>query len=235
VENYTDHNGKSIDVEVFDPDLGSDAPCVVVLHGTRGLHPPFGESIRDLARAIKSIGIVAVIPHYLQTTDTSAATDIKGDFVVTADFARHQGKWIQSIASCIEDLQSRPSITAGRIGLLGLSMGGHIALQLSKLAGGPDISAVVEFFAPIRHAVFEIGSNISDIPPVHIHHGLADSVVHPEQSEILVDLLRQEGKTLDIDYKYWKYPGEQHGFQTQKAIDDSTSRTVAFFKSHLVQ
>ena len=47
-------------------------------------------------------------------------------------------------------------------------------------------------------------------------------------------LLDGAHKTKNIDYFFFSYPGEGHGFQKPQDIEDSTDRTIAFLRTHLV-
>ena len=46
-------------------------------------------------------------------------------------------------------------------------------------------------------------------------------------------LLDAAHKTKDVDYFFYRYAKEGHGFQDPKDIKDSTDRTVAFLRKYL--
>ena len=74
---------------------------------------------------------------------------------------------------------------------------------------------------------------VENLPFVQIHQGKADQVVPPAQSEELMTLLDKAHKKKNLDYFYYEYAGEGHGFRAQKNIADSTSLTISFLQKHL--
>jgi dienelactone hydrolase len=207
---------------------------VVLAYGTRGLNSPFGNDIRQFATTLANTGFLAAIPHYFQSTGTSASTNVDGDLAVTAAFVVNQNLWIDTVRRCAVHLGTLPQGAGKPVGLLGFSMGAHLALRSAKLPGSPVILAVVDFFGPISQTPFDIGGNIDRLPPVQIHYGEDDTIVRPVQSQHLEQLLKTAGKVKGTHYETYDYPGEGHGFQSPGAVKDSTGRTVQFFQRHLV-
>jgi uncharacterized protein len=67
-------------------------------------------------------------------------------------------------------------------------------------------------------------SYLKDISgPLQLHHGTADESVPVEFSEKLNDLMRKEGKTVEL----YTYPGDDHDISTNLSI--ALSRSVEFF------
>jgi dienelactone hydrolase len=226
--------GAEIQLEVFRPSSSDQHPVVIVVYGTRGLSAPFGDAIRNFARTLTDEGFVVAIPYYFNRTGTPESNSPAGDAEVIGAFLSHQDTWIDTIKDCTAYVATLADVKGDQIGLLGFSMGGHIALRLAKQAITPKIKAVVEFFAPITQFPFQgIGDNIDKLPPVQIHYGDNDPIVPPEQSTKLQGLLNKVGKVEGTDYEIYHYPGEEHGFETETAISDSTARTIHFFKKHI--
>jgi len=61
--------------------------------------------------------------------------------------------------------------------------------------------------------------------PVILLQGLEDKVVNPEQSEILVNALREKG----LPYAYLTFEGEQHGFRRAETIQESLEAELYFY------
>lgn len=232
---FKDRDGDDIELELFQPPSSGIHPCVVLAYGTRGLTDPFGKDIRKFASALAANDFVVAIPHYFDSTQTSASTSLEGDVVITGLFVNNGDKWIDTVRRCVSHVATLSEVDGDHIGVLGFSMGGHIALRLGKLAASLNVKAVVDFFAPVTQSPFVIGGEIDKLPPVQIHHGEDDGPpVSPDQSRKLEQLLKAEGKVKDSDYEIYFYPGEGHGFKSPAAIDKSTDRTIAFFRKHLV-
>lgn len=155
---------------------------------------------------------------------------------VVESFLIHRDRWIETLGDCVSHLNKQADVRQGHLGLLGFSMGGHLALRLAQQTSPPAIKlkAVVEFFAPVTQWPFnDPGSHLDRLPPLQIHHGDADGIVPIDQSRQLQALLVAAGKTAGRDFEFHSYPNEEHGFKSFDVINDSTSRTIAFFNQHL--
>ncbi|KAJ3341140.1 Dipeptidyl aminopeptidase [Gonapodya sp. JEL0774] len=73
------------------------------------------------------------------------------------------------------------------------------------------------------------GANIQC--PIIILQGSADKVVPPEQSELIVRAVRDNGSGKEV--KYVVYEGEGHGFREAKNIADSAQERLKFFSKVL--
>jgi dienelactone hydrolase len=226
--------GSNVAVSVVEPTGTEPHAAVVLVYGTRGLNEPFGTAIRHFAGELAAADFVALVPDYLSRTGTLAARDQFGDGIVLEDFMRHRDAWIATLGDCVSYAHSRTATPPAGVGVVGFSMGGHLALRLAK-AGRPEkIGAVVDFFAPIaRPPFFGLGNRIADLPPVQVHYGEADGLVPPTESRpVLKDLLDKAGKVEGTDYELHFYPGQGHGFQGAD-VHISSQRTVAFLERHL--
>jgi dienelactone hydrolase len=226
--------GIDIEVEIFQPIGTGQYPAIVIAYGTRGLTAPFGDAIRDFAKKIADEGYFVAIPYYFERTGTAASNSLTGDALIMEAFSTNRDTWIETIQDCITHIASLGNVKNDQIGLLAFSMGGHLALRLSKSAYTPKINALVAFFAPITQAPFNgLGGNISELPPIQIHHGTKDVVVDKSQSEQLAKELESVGKQKNRDYEIFFYPGEGHGFSTPSEISTSTQRTIDFFQKYV--
>ena len=66
--------------------------------------------------------------------------------------------------------------------------------------------------------------------PLLILHGLLDTVVPPQASEELVELLKKEGKT----FEYKTYADEPHGFLRRRNLRDVYERMERFVDWYLM-
>jgi hypothetical protein len=63
------------------------------------------------------------------------------------------------------------------------------------------VSALVEFFAPIKQDIFDgLGPGLERLSPLEIHHGRNDQYVKPEQTEELMRLLEAAGTVSDFPF-----------------------------------
>jgi len=221
--------GKPIRVELFLPAVRGLHPAVVVAYGTEGMGViqgfDAGAAIRDYAGDLASMGFVVLLPHYFDRTTTTPGIE-----TVFPVYAEHRDEWLDTLRDCLKYATTRTTdVDKTKIGLLGFSLGGHLALRQAKSGTGIAVSAVVEFFAPISMLSGGLGDQIGDLPPVQIHHGTADSLVSMAQCDELEGLLKG-GR---VDYERYDYLGEGHGFRGASAIKESKQHTADFFNKHL--
>lgn len=225
--------GKPISVDLFLPAVGGFHPAVVLAYGTEGLGViqgfDAGAAIRDFANYLADTGFVVLVPHFFERTQTPPGLQ-----TVLPVYARHRDEWLDTLGDCLDYAANRTTdVDKTKIGLLGFSLGGHLALRLAKGERGIAVGTVVEFFAPISLLPGGLGDDIGDLPPVQIHHGDSDPVVASTQSVELEGLLVAAGKMEGVDYERHNYRGEGHGFRGAPAIKSSKQRTSDFFKKHL--
>ncbi len=225
--------GTKVSVELFLPPRGGVHRAVVVAYGTEGMgmvrNVDAGRAIRTYANHLASTEFVVLIPHYFERTNTPP-----GFQTALPVFQQHRDTWLETLGDCLTYALSRSDVDPAKIGLLGFSMGGHLALRRAKLGTGVRVNAVVEFAAPITMAPFgDLRDNLANLPPLQIHHGTADEIVPPEQSDVLEGLLAGVGKVKGSHYERHDYDGEGHIFQGTPAVDLSKQRTAKFFRIHL--
>ena len=225
------HSGTTtISVEVSTPPTAGKHPAVLVVYGTDGMSElhGFGTAIRNFAAGLAAAGFVALIPNYLESTGTDPGVD-----TVWPALAGCRDTWVNCLADAARFADARPDVQSGKLGIVGFSLGGNLALRLAKLStASPRALAVVDFFAPISMAG-GIGGDVERLPFVQIHHGLDDPVVPPAQSVELMKLLDDAHKTKGLDYVDYSYPTEGHGFRDPTNVDESMRRSVGFLHDHL--
>ncbi len=65
--------------------------------------------------------------------------------------------------------------------------------------------------------------------PLIIFQGANDKIVPPENSREIAAILKKKG----IEYEYYEYPGEDHGFRKKENLVDSLMKEAVFFKKVL--
>ena len=222
--------GKDIQFESFEPSTTSRHPAVVILPGTFGMLPTWGDDIRTFAKGLASAGIVAFIPSYFNRTGTEPGMETT--VAITRLVKDHGDEWNMAIEDGITLVSGLPNVDSDRIGLLGFSLGGNRALTLAmKPRRTVKIKRVVEFFGPT--VSIPLSGDVAALPPLQIHHGdESDVFVPPSETDALVTRLKGTGKREGTDFVVYSYKGAGHGFQG-KDLDDSRKLTLAFFKAGL--
>ncbi len=177
---------------------------------------------------------------------TQLAPNFRGSNGYGRDFQRaNYGVWgVKDTEDCLaaaDYLRSLEHINPARLGILGASYGGYLAI--CALAFDPqhrfacgvskygdcnlltswaecDRSGLEDLYRMMGHpaanlAAYHAGSPIRKVEniqaPLMIFHGLQDPYVPPNQFEELVQSLKRSGKT----FEYRTYPDEGHGVLRQ--------------------
>ncbi|MEP7000906.1 MAG: dienelactone hydrolase family protein [bacterium] len=216
--------GHTITADVFAPVSAGRHPAVLILHGTFGLLPPFGADIISFGQFLEAKGIVAVIPHYFERTNTAAGPP-------GPTMLEELPAWRTACADALQFVRVHSAINAGRLGMIGFSLGGNLALELAmNPPSGVTLKAIVDFFGPTIAP--PVHGNRAALPPVLIHHGADDAIVPIENSLRLVQELRAAGRTQGLGYEFITYPGQGHGF-VGPALVASRASTVDFLSGIL--
>lgn len=201
------------------PDTTEPRPAVVVLHGWQPAGTNGAALVEPRAQRFAQDGYVALALSMRGWPPSSGADDCglgQPDDVVKA----------------VEWLRVQPGVLADRLGLVGFSQGGQVAL----LAAGrdPRIRAVVAYFPVTDVALWKTTTARTDIPgyitsicepggadrrsplhdpqpavaPVLLVHGDADTRVPTEQSRLLHAARQARGLSSTL----LLVPGAQHGF-----------------------
>jgi dienelactone hydrolase len=217
--------GRPIHEDVYLPESRAKAPAVLILHGTFGLLPPFGADIASFGDTLAKKGIATTIPYYFESTGTDP-----GEKAMTL-IGVHLPTWKIACSDALSGMAADARFDAKRLGIIGFSLGGHLALTLAlRSFGTTSLKCVVDFFGPTVAPPLE--GDLSKLPPVLIHHGTDDRVVPISESKRLIDRLKASGKTEHKDYEFVQYMGQGHGF-TGVGLTNSRDRTVAFIEKML--
>lgn len=202
----------AIPVQLFMPEDGGPHPVVIALHGSGGIREGWAEQPASL---LAGRGFAVFVVHYFERTGTLWADDrtIRQNFE----------PWVKTISDAITFASKQPGVDGARVGLLGFSLGGYLALSVATV--DPRVKAVVEYFGGLPE---ELTHELKPLPPVLVLHGERDSVVPVREAHKLQHLFETTGTPYEIKL----YPGAGHGFSGFDLLD-AGQRTLAFLKQHL--
>jgi len=176
------------------------------------------------------------------------------DFRV-GDYMDLGGNDARDVVSGVEYLKTLGYVDINRLGVYGMSYGGHMVLSLltkfpDVFKAGVDIAGVADFllnyeslYGPWilgrlgtpdqnQDAYFK-SSAINFIDqmkaPVLILHGTNDPNVTLLQSILLIDRLLEKGKRFEFEI----YPGELHFFAKKRSWVDAFAKIERFFEEHV--
>jgi len=198
--------------------LGEEgAPLVVLLHDWYG-RLPWLEFYGD---ALARIGFRVSIPDLydgVATTDDATADQL------------YQGLDLGTALAVVDDaIDAERARGSSRIGLVGFSLGGWLALLHAQ---GGAVDAVVAYYATIgedQHGVIPC--------PVMLHLAEDDEFEPTEQVESFIDRLKDHGTPV----ARWSYLATRHGFANATADGNldrdaaalAYARSAGFLEQHL--
>ncbi|CAD73693.1 MAG TPA: hypothetical protein DDX19_05020 [Rhodopirellula baltica] len=221
----------------FDEPASAYDRAVVIAYGSDGLVSPWKAEIENFAKKLAEAGILALTPDYFEVDPPTPHGSSEAAF--TSILPRNE-QWAQVLRDAVKAAKALPKVDDSKVGLVGLSLGGFLALQIRD-----SVNVLVEHYAPYRFPpnvdlgtetpLIGLGPNKNPALKAAIHHGKADALVpiSLNASPIKADLIA-EGATVTTTY----YSGAGHGFQGTDA-DSATARkeslddTIKFFADHL--
>jgi carboxymethylenebutenolidase len=190
--------------------------AVVILHGASGIEP-FAAAYVRYAQTLAAHGFDAYLVSYF-------SPHASGTPAGNADAQQMRlAVWRSRIGTLVSFARRSPR-ASGKVGIVGFSLGGSVALSTSS--ADRRISADVVFYAP-----YPRGDVIHHLPPLLVIHGEADKTVPYAQGEEIVRFAKGFGGEASI----LGFRGKDHGFDFSggNAADAAMQQMLAFFKREL--
>jgi dipeptidyl aminopeptidase/acylaminoacyl peptidase len=249
---YKSFDGKIISAFLWMPfNLKRDGsnPAIVMPHGG-----PTGQTLDTLNRtaaALASRGYVCIAPNVRGSTGYGLAFQ-------KANYQDLGGGDLQDEVYATRFLTATGYVDAKKIGITGGSYGGFMTLMaIGKTpdvwAAAVESYGIIDWYSMLQHEdpylqeyeksllgdpvedreVYMKASPINFIrnakAPLLVLQGENDIRVPKEEAEQVVNILKTDGKSVDVKY----YPQEGHGFAKRENQVDAIQRTIAWFDKHL--
>ena len=188
--------GKTIAIDCHEPSGPGPFPAILLLHGSGG---NIGFWTERVAPYLATLHVALYAVHYFDRTGT-----VRADATTILDGV-HFPQWLATVGDALEFMRSRPKLDAGRIALLGISLGGFLALS-AGVSSTWNIRAIVEISGGMPDMY---SGNVSALfPPTLILHGTADSIVPVSQARELDELLTKR----NVPHRLELLEGQGHWF-----------------------
>jgi dienelactone hydrolase len=203
---------KDIRLDCYVPEADDQRfPTIIGLYGFGGSHATMSEPARMLARQ----GFAVYVLHYFDRTGLVE----REKSAVIVNFP----VWMKTIWDGISFLERQPAVDPTRIGVIGFSLGGYLAVCSAAI--DPRIKAVTEFFGGFPK---EMKLFMRRLCPMLILHGEDDPIIPVSEAYHLQEILERK----EMPYEMKIYPGVGHGFEGE-AWADARLRTLGFLKQYL--
>lgn len=253
IVHYKSFDGKIISALLWMPfNLKRDGsnPALILPHGG-----PTGQMVdywnTDVA-ALTSRGYVCIAPN------PRGSTGYGLDFQ-KANFQDLGGGDLKDELAAVEFLKATGYVDPKKIGITGGSYGGFMTLMAvgkapDVWAAAVELYGIINWSSMLKSSdpslneylkallgdpeanrkVYDADSPItyirSERAPLLVLQGENDPRVPKEEAQQVVDILKQEGRTVDVHY----YANEGHGFVKRENQIDSIRRTIAWFDQYLM-
>ena len=209
---------------------GTKQPAIVMLHGVDGMGSESGTEIAKFAEQVAAGGFTVFVPHYFDASDGADSLPIEELFARRVPRLRN---YPARIAAAVDHVLKQPG-SDGRLGLIGLSLGGGLAVGYAESVPPGKVKALVDFFGFISDPTHFL--NAGRLPPTLILHNRADDIVRvSDTSQPLLDALDKTKVVHDHRFYDDVNPSRRnHPFLPGgKADVDARSRAVAWLTTHV--
>ena len=185
----------TIQIDQQEPSAPGAHAALLLLHGSGGASQYW---LSRFAPAMAQSGMAAYAPHYFEKTGTqraSAETILDGI---------HFPQWLAAAKDAVTYIAARPSVDARRIAVLGISLGGYLAMAMA--AEEPRMRAVIELSGGMPPGWENRLSPAT--APVLILHGEKDDIVPVSEARKLANLLTEK----QVRHQVKLFPMETHWF-----------------------
>jgi dienelactone hydrolase len=223
-------SGEEYAIRRYPEDPGATKrPVVVLVHGVDGVVGASGDQIRQFAEQLAADGLLAVVPEYFGKDEDGDALPLPELF---SKRVARVDRYAPRVAAAVELALKQTDADGKRLGLIGFSLGGGLALGYAESAPG-RVGAVVDFFGFIANQ--DIYKNANKLPPTLVLHNSKDQIVGLKYSEDLLEVLKAAGVENDHHFYDDANPDRgNHPFRPAGAADvDSRARAAGWLRDHL--
>ena len=252
IVHYKTFDGKTISSLMWmPPNLKRDGsnPALVLPHGG-----PTGQMVdywNPEVAALVSRGYICIAPNVRGSTGYGLEFQ-------KANYQDLGGGDLQDEVFAAKFLEATGYVDSKKIGITGGSYGGFMTLMAvgktpNVWAAGVELYGIINWYTMLQHEdpllqeyekslmgdpekdrkAYEAASPITYLhdakAPLLVLQGENDPRVPKEEAEQVVDILKKDGKTVDVHY----YPNEGHGFEKRENRIDAIRRTVDWFDKYL--
>ena len=215
--------GRTVRAALCRPAGGATMPAAIVLHGCGGM----GGIDGVLARDLPAHGVAAYYIDYFGLTPAPS----KRGFCGAGDaIGQAFPVWQQIVVDATRALARIPGIDPSRIGAVGWSMGGGLALLAAQYGAGSTPLRRSPFRALVVLSTFDESSNARALPPTLVLSGGRHDIVPASEAVALYHTLKQAHVPAELHV----YPNGNHNWKGRQRIAGERW-TFSFLRRYLVR
>jgi len=119
-------------------------------------------------------------------------------------------------------LENHISVDASRIGAVGYSLGGGVAIDMAR--AGSDLKGVAGFYVSGLGSALAPGDAGTVTSKLLVMNGASDPMIKPES----VEAFEKEMTDAKVDYRYVSYPGAMHSYTDPDATEKGRQFNIPF-------
>lgn len=205
--------GRRIRMDLLLPSGAGRVPVILLAPGANGTGKGDGPGhYAGLAQGLQQRGFAVAVVHYFDRTGATVAD--------AASQVRDLPVWYETLADALAPLGRHPRVDPRRIAILGVSLGGTLAVNLA--AFDQRVQALVSWFGGFQPATER---QVRRLPPILVLHGEKDRIVPVEQARRLAAVAQRLG----VRHELKTYPDSGHGFNPADQ-SDALDRVAAFLR-----
>lgn len=218
------YSGQPVEVYACAPDSKQPLPAMILIHGAE-VHGAGYHNMEQVCEDLAAQGYYAEMIEYYAP----------GEEVVPGEREKVRQSfvgWVKKLHEGLDALGKNPAVDPKRIGVMGYSLGGMLALSLGARYSD-RVAAVVDYYGPVPPSVKE---NAATMPPTLIIHGGKDRLVLAKESRELDQILTSAGRPHQLKL----YPDADHAFNFQDSnaynagdAQDAWAVTLDFLAKYL--
>lgn len=198
---YLRYANEKVRLDIYNPTHYS-CPIVILIHGAAGIEGDRAERYRGFATDLMNRGVIAINVHY---------------------FDSKKENWTETILQTINYIQNIPNADKSRIGIVGYSLGGTIALKVASTDKRVKVLAINSGFLPSGFTK----EDAVCLPKTLIISGSEDSAINT------LNLLKQWSLELGRSFQTEINEGIGHDNVPIKVFEENWGTIVKFLIDNL--
>ena len=218
-------------IDCYGTPTAGQRPVVVILHGVDGLVGESATEVGKLATQIAGDGYLVFVPTYLEEIPGVTGMPPKEELLRRTD---QVNTYRPRVSAAVDYALAHPNADRSRFGIVGLSLGGGLAVWYAQSVAPGAVKAVVDFFGFISDPAIYV--NVSKLPPTLVFHHADDGLVSRTYSDKLIERLKEQHVVHDSEiYGKPAYPERwNHTFRPGGHADvDSRDRTRKWLDTYV--